>query len=164
MHWKSQDTEYGGILYRSILESHWARFFDEHKIKHKYEPSSIDLGTDRYTPDFWLPEFEKWLEIKPWRQYKPHSKCFRLAIQTRFDVLLVQGPPKLHVVDLFYANARPRRCFRTVLRPEEIKPSAENFQFSKDLSTSGGLVLENRFAGETINFPRKQENLIYYPF
>ena|GEM_PF-1586943 len=158
------DTEYGGILYRSILESRWAQFFDAHNIKHKYEPSKIDLGTDKYTPDFWLPEFEKWLEIKPWKQYRAHSKCFRLAIESRFDVLLVQGPPNLHVVDLFYANVRPTRFYRTVLRKDEIKPSAENFQFSQDTSSDGCLVLENRFEDETISFPRKQGPLIYYPF
>ena len=62
MQWMSRDTEYGGILYRSILESKWANFFDKKKIRHKYEPSKIDLGTDKYTPDFWLPEFRLWIE------------------------------------------------------------------------------------------------------
>ncbi len=163
MQWMSRDTEYGGILYRSILESKWATFFDKNKIRHKYEPSKIDLGTDKYTPDFWLPEFRLWVEVKPWKQKKAHSKCFRLAIETRFDVFLIQGPPEIHVIDLFYANARPKRTHRTVLREDEIRPSVEDFQFSQKMVAEGDLVLEN-VDRETIRYAKKPGRIIYFPF
>jgi hypothetical protein len=105
---RAKDTAYGGILYRSRLEASWAEFFDKNQIRHKYEPKRFDLGIDTYLPDFWLPEFGLWVEIKPYRQERAHSKCYRLAIESRRHVLLIQGKPTKNVVDLFDPNARRR--------------------------------------------------------
>ncbi|PZM79349.1 MAG: hypothetical protein DKT66_23010 [Candidatus Melainabacteria bacterium] len=154
--YKAQDTEYGGILYRSKLEADWAEFFDQNKLRHKYEPEKIDLGTDRYTPDFWLPEFGLWVEIKPYRQWKPHSKCYRLAIETRRHVLLIQGEPEYHVVDLFDPDARRRFTFRTVTKKSEEKPAKEFLRLKEGFVREHTLVLTSSTGDETIQFVRER--------
>ncbi|HIA52992.1 MAG TPA: hypothetical protein EYN91_13045 [Candidatus Melainabacteria bacterium] len=153
---KAIDTEYGGILYRSRLEAMWAEFFDQNQIRHKYEFIKVDLGTDKYTPDFWLPEFGLWVEIKPFRQYRPHSKCYRLAIETRRHVLLIQGKPEKHVVDLFDPNVRKKFSFRTVVKEGEAKPSKEFFALREGFVREDGLILTSSTTDETIHFVRER--------
>lgn len=159
---KAKDTEYGGILYRSKLEARWAQFFDSTKIRHKYELIKIDLGIDKYTPDFWLPEFRLWVEIKPFRQYRPHSKCYRLAIETRRPVLLIQGNPEHYVVDMFDPNARRKFVHRTVVIKDEIKPSKEFFRFQENRADKDVLILISSATNETIRFERQYSRALEF--
>jgi len=63
---ESIDTDYKGYKFRSRLEARWAVFFEELDLLWKYEPERIKLTNgDPYLPDFYLPEKEFWLEIKP---------------------------------------------------------------------------------------------------
>lgn len=147
------DTEYGGILYRSKCEAKWAEFFDRHSIRHRYEPERIDLGIDSYTPDFYLPDFDTWVEIKSWRQYRAHSKCYRLALETRKWVLLIQQYPREHIIDLFSPFARRPFVHRTVVAEGEVKPAKEGFIFPRHAVDEGKLILEHATTGEVISFP-----------
>lgn len=70
---KAIDTYYNGNYFRSRLEARWAVFFEAAGIKYQYESEGFDLGDgDRYLPDFYLPEFDHYLEVKPgipaWKQ------------------------------------------------------------------------------------------------
>jgi hypothetical protein len=152
---KARNTEYGGILYRSDLEARWAQFFDSIEIRHKYEWLRIDLVIDTYTPDFWLPDFRLWVEIKPFRQYRPHSKCYRLAIEKGFPVLLIQGYPVDYVIDIFAPNARRKFVHRTVVSEAEIKPSKERFRFQDPGADKNALILVNPATAETLRFDRQ---------
>lgn len=53
-------TEYNGVMFRSKLEAHWARFFDAVNIEWEYEPTALPG---------WIPDFliaGHWLaEVKP---------------------------------------------------------------------------------------------------
>jgi hypothetical protein len=87
---KPIETLYRGYRFRSRLEARWAVFFDVAGISWRYEVEGFDLsavplpkstlpepglehaqaiGPDappiRYLPDFFLPEQEAWVEIKP---------------------------------------------------------------------------------------------------
>lgn len=152
---KPKPTVYGGILYRTKIEANWAEFFDKNKIRHKYEPNKVDLGIDTYKPDFWLPEFGLWVEIKPYRQKVTHSRCYRLAIETRRHVLLIQGQPRRHVVDLFNPNVRRKFTYRTVVSKEEVKPSNEFLALKGNFVNEDALVLTYSATGETISFMRE---------
>lgn len=60
------ETHYKGYRFRSRLEARWAVFFDVLGLRWEYEPEGFDLGkAGWYLPDFWLPDFELWIEIKP---------------------------------------------------------------------------------------------------
>lgn len=59
-------TVWNGIKYRSRTEARWAVFFQELNITARYEGEYFKLsnGTN-YLPDFYLPEFDVFLEVKP---------------------------------------------------------------------------------------------------
>ena len=70
---KAIETVYNGYRFRSRLEARWAVFFDSAGIRYQYEPEGFEvIGFDdeviRYLPDFYLPDFGVYCEIKPNRE------------------------------------------------------------------------------------------------
>lgn len=61
-----QTINYKGIYMRSSWEGIFANFLDNNNIKWLYESKTFDLGDCTYTPDFYLPETEEYIEIKGW--------------------------------------------------------------------------------------------------
>lgn len=88
-------TRYKGYFFRSRLEARWAVFFDHLKIRWEYEPEGFDLGNGlRYLPDFWLPDWNMWVEVKPAAADDVATeKALRLAEARRDLVLVVHGMP-----------------------------------------------------------------------
>ena len=63
---KAIQTQYNGYLFRSRLEARWAVFFDAAGIEYQYEPEGYeDEFGNRYLPDFYLPQFDVYVEVKP---------------------------------------------------------------------------------------------------
>lgn len=64
-----QGSYYNGIWMRSSYELKFAKFLDSKNIKWEFEPKTFDVGNgETYTPDFYLPETDEWVEIKGyWR-------------------------------------------------------------------------------------------------
>ena len=63
---KPIETFYNGYRFRSRLEARWAVFFDSAFIEYQYEPEGYVLGDGScYLPDFYLPLFHLYVEIKP---------------------------------------------------------------------------------------------------
>lgn len=62
---KAIETYYKGYRFRSRLEARWAVFFDSIGIPYEYETEGYVLqdGT-KYLPDFYLPWFKAFVEIK----------------------------------------------------------------------------------------------------
>jgi len=54
----------GEVCFRSSYELLYAKYLDKNKILWMYEMETFDLGDTTYTPDFFLPKFEKFIEIK----------------------------------------------------------------------------------------------------
>jgi hypothetical protein len=87
---KSIETYYKGYRFRSLLEARWAVFFDAAGIKYVYEPEGFDLDGTWYLPDFFIPDQNQYLEIKPdgfnpdghpmFRWLQSHDRPFRFAI------------------------------------------------------------------------------------
>jgi hypothetical protein len=71
---KSKKTQYGSVLFKSILEARWAVFFDSLGITYTYEPDCFEVETGgrtvTYKPDFFLPDLSKYIEIKPNKPYE----------------------------------------------------------------------------------------------
>lgn len=59
------DTLYHGCLFRSRLEARWAVFFDNLGVRYEYEKEGYKLPHGWYLPDFWLPQQDCWIEVKP---------------------------------------------------------------------------------------------------
>lgn len=62
---KTIPTFYNATTFRSRLEARWAVFFDQLGVRWFYEHEGFELPSGRYVPDFWLPEQECFVEIKP---------------------------------------------------------------------------------------------------
>jgi hypothetical protein len=62
---KPIETHYRGYRFRSRLEARWAVFFDRCGIEWTYEDQGFDLNGTPYLPDFWLPKWATFVEIKP---------------------------------------------------------------------------------------------------
>lgn len=94
---KAIETRYKGYRFRSRLEARWAVFFETLKIKFEYEPEGYELGAgERYLPDFWLPDFHIFVEVKPEKpSHIENSKADKLAHGLGKAVWLVRGPPRI---------------------------------------------------------------------
>jgi hypothetical protein len=58
-------TKYNGYAFRSRLEARWAYYFDLSGIAYHYEPEGFVLSDgQRYLPDFYLPDYAQYVEIK----------------------------------------------------------------------------------------------------
>ncbi len=93
---KAIETSYGGYKYRSRVEARWAVFLDALDIRYEYEPQGFDLkNVGPYLPDFFLPDYEYWLEIKGKCPTADETdKAQQLAIETRQPVFVFYGPPR----------------------------------------------------------------------
>lgn len=96
---KSIKTKYNECLYRSRLEARWAVFFDELGIKHIYEHEGFNINGTKYLPDFLIPSWGLYLEIKP---FKPTHSELKKAY------LLKENLPKEKSVGILYGFPRVR--------------------------------------------------------
>lgn len=71
--------KYKNIWMRSSWEIKYAKYLDSKNIVWKYEFKRFDLGNTTYTPDFYLPETNEYIEIKGW--WRGNSKL-------KFDIFL----------------------------------------------------------------------------
>lgn len=74
------------IYFRSSWEANIARYYNYIGVKWEYEPktfifNNITRGSVSYTPDFYLPEQDKWIEIKGWMDGKSKTKLKRFEKQ-----------------------------------------------------------------------------------
>src|SRR5690349_21557465 len=91
---KSKETYYKGYHFRSRTEARWAVFFDAMGIKYEYEKEDIVLRSGRYLPDFWLPEYRIFAEVKGESFTDSEmKKCEQLAILAKTHVIMLDGVP-----------------------------------------------------------------------
>ena len=65
---RNKNTYYKETRMKSSWGVEFAFLCDKNNIKWEYEPKTFDLGNTTYTPDFYLPEFNLYIEIKGfWR-------------------------------------------------------------------------------------------------
>lgn len=99
---KPIDTIYNGYRFRSRLEARWAVFFDKMGIPFEYENEGYDLDGLWYLPDFWIPCWNAFVEIKPGEMTEEEiEKCRRLNELSENEVLAFCGEPfdgKYHIV------------------------------------------------------------------
>jgi hypothetical protein len=69
---------YKAINFKSSWEWLFAKWLDLSGVKWKYEPKAFELVINKkettYTPDFYLPELDLWIEIKGWWRKKSKAK------------------------------------------------------------------------------------------
>lgn len=87
-------TKYKGYNFRSRLEARWAVFFDNMKIQYHYEIEGFQLESGLYLPDFYLPQFKMFAEVKPCEfNDREYDHLFNLSKVTGKTCLMLIGPP-----------------------------------------------------------------------
>lgn len=70
-------------FFRSSAEANYARFLKFSKVEYQYEPKPFVFhgetrGSISYTPDFYLPEKDQYVEFKGWLDGKSKTKLKRM--------------------------------------------------------------------------------------
>lgn len=84
------ETHYNGYRFRSRLEARWAVFFDAVNEPYSYEIEGIEGNGLRYLPDFWLPRWGNFIEVKGHMDIQDGRKLVMLVNQTGTDHLVVK--------------------------------------------------------------------------
>lgn len=87
-------TEYRGTTFRSRTEARWAVFLDELDIQWQYEAEGYQLDSGQYLPDFWLPDIDGFLEVKPSSDEWDDPRFDELARLTGKRVYVTAGAPQ----------------------------------------------------------------------
>lgn len=84
---KAIETVYKGYKFRSRLEARWALYFDELGIEFEYEIEGYEFAGERYLPDFWLPEVDTYVDVKPGNHHITVSDLNALKIVAFSDLI-----------------------------------------------------------------------------
>jgi hypothetical protein len=97
--------KYNNIKMRSSWEAKYAQYLDGKNIKWLYEPKAFELIINKkettYTPDFYLPEFDCYIEIKGWWRddaKKKFKKFKQRYNKIKIKVLGIQELKKLKIL------------------------------------------------------------------
>lgn len=98
---QAKPTFYNGYWMRSTLEARWAKLLDVFGIDYRYELRRFVTAQGPYLPDFYLPELQAWLEIKPYRPSEVElAKLRDVAASDNTYAFLVSGFPNANTMGL----------------------------------------------------------------
>lgn len=120
---KAIETRYKGYRFRSRLEARWAVFFDAIPLAWEYEPEGVVLPSGPYLPDFYLPRFDVWAEVKPADDTFNWPQAFELAAYKKRPVLALIGSP----ADTWLPIAIPAFTFNYLDGREETIPPYQDY-------------------------------------
>jgi hypothetical protein len=105
---KAIPTKYKGYKFRSRLEARWAVFLDGLDLNWEYEKEGYQLDTTWYDqdgheherttwylPDFWVADWDAFLEVKPSgpMDHEAFIKADALSFQSEKPLIVVCGQP-----------------------------------------------------------------------
>lgn len=93
-------TNYNGHTFRSLMEARWAVFFDYFGFRWDYEPFGIGVGDEKYLPDFYIRDFDLYVEVK-YKDGEETERAKRFARDRGFNLVVCDGNPHcnpLHLV------------------------------------------------------------------
>jgi len=126
---KAIETSYAGYKFRSRLEARWAVFFDAMELDWNYEPEGFVLKEGLwYLPDFYLPQVETWIEVKPEEySYEEKYKCMLLCVGTGTHVILLNGVPDFKRYLGYYPGKSDNRVFELSYSLMRCNPDSTRF-------------------------------------
>lgn len=105
---KAIETEYSGVLFRSRLEARWAILFDAMELQWYYEPDCFELKSGKkYTPDFYISEYEVYVEIKPNRDVLSESYHVNRFLEFEKPLLVLMGEYPNFNTNLLFNSSFP---------------------------------------------------------
>lgn len=127
---KAIETHYKGYRFRSRLEARWAVLFDALLVTWEYEKEGYQLLNNAgfYLPDFWLPDFDMWVEVKGGEcSEADRAKIQALHEQSGKDVVLVGNIPENST---FHFHTQTERIIALYL-PDSAMETAINRMFGR---------------------------------
>jgi hypothetical protein len=113
---KAIDTIYRGYRFRSRLEARWAVFMDAINVRFEYEGEGFAFDGVAYLPDFFLPDMDCFLEIKPTDPSEEEvRKAELLCEHTGKNVYILVGQPSCPCHDTpnqWYGNNSQMHAYR----------------------------------------------------
>lgn len=100
---KNKKLYYKNIFMRSTWEIRVAKWLDEKKVKWEYESHScrFKLSSGRtYIVDFYLPEFNKYIEVKGWWDKNSFYKCKDFINSKGMNKLIIIDGNNINNIDL----------------------------------------------------------------
>lgn len=80
----------GQVCFRSSYELAYAQYLDQNKILWMYEMETFPLSNEMtYTPDFFLPKENKFVEIKGWMSEKAQIKINKFQEEYPWDLKII---------------------------------------------------------------------------
>lgn len=110
------------IYFYSRWEANITRLFNHLGIKWLYQPKTFDLGSQNYTPDFYLPDYNIYIEVKNflWKYSKIRDRKFRklypdikLILLLKKDYLELEQTYSHFIKNWEYKNS-PFFCEKTI--------------------------------------------------
>jgi hypothetical protein len=143
------ETIYDGHRFRSRIEAKWAVFFKSLALPYHYEPEGFNFDGSCYLPDFWIPSWKSYVEIK-WEKpsLEELGKAELLNAQLGKNLLLVYGEPwpKKYNVIPFGSHQVLMHADGTMLQFMQCRRCTNIFLVSIDDS-------DTHWAGSTIGHP-----------
>jgi len=94
-------TNYNGHTFRSIMEARWAVFFDFFGFRWSYEPNGHMTNGVKYLPDFYLHDFDLYVEVKYRKNAKEVELAKKFSIIHAVDTVICDGNPHCNPLLLF---------------------------------------------------------------
>jgi predicted nuclease of restriction endonuclease-like RecB superfamily len=99
------------IYFYSRWEANIARIFNGKGIKWEFGPKTFDIGGQHYTPDFYLPERNLYIEVKNFwseysaerdRRFRERYPHVRLKVILKAEYLFLEGRYAVHIPNWEY--------------------------------------------------------------
>jgi protein involved in sex pheromone biosynthesis len=105
-------SDLGGQYFRSAWEANVARWLNLQNIRWEYEPKTFEFtkirkGSRFYTPDFYLPDEGRFIEVKGWMDPKSATKLKRMAKYYPAVSIEVIGPERYRGIKSACSTAIP---------------------------------------------------------
>jgi hypothetical protein len=93
-------TWHNGVKFRSLTEARWSAFLVAIGVSYEYEPGPFDLSEGGgYLPDFWIPKFNAFLQVKP------DSAAIKHLERHKAEQFCLDRPKERHLFGLGYPRA-----------------------------------------------------------
>ena len=100
---KSRIVEYKGIKFLGSWEANFAKYLDDHNIKwerpNKYFNYIFENENHKYLPDFYLPNYNLYIEIKGYPTNKDFAKWEQF--ENKLDIYFGDDLYKLGIIELY---------------------------------------------------------------
>lgn len=159
---KSKTTYYNGYKFRSRTEARWAVYFDARGFKYDYETIDFETPYGRYLPDFWLPEFRCFAEVKYIKGFTFNDlrRIYSVVEQTGYDFMLLPGQPDCREYPVITKRGKTKRIWIDQL-PESVPIGG--FELTHYLGSFYDKTKEDRRIWVNASEMELEDNMPYAP-